>query len=67
MSSLRVAARGIKPLVLRLDRHTGAVLRQLRHGVEHVLNERAMPWVQSSMAVDVVSEVQRMVAARRVV
>ena len=67
MSVLSLAARAIEPLVVSLHRHAGAVLRRVRHDVEHVLHARTLSRLRSSVAVDVVSAMRGLVAASRLV
>ena len=66
MSALRVAAITVQPLVLRRPRHA-RVVRRLRHCLEHVRDRRTMSRLQPSVALDVVSPMRRVVAARRLV
>ena len=66
MSALRVAAITVQPLVLRRPRHA-RVVRRLRHCLEHVHDRRPMSRLQPSVALDVVSRLRRVVAARRLV
>jgi hypothetical protein len=61
---MRVAAGCIEPLVLRVGRHAGALLQQLRHGVEHILDEGAVPRVPPPVALDVMSQVLTVVPAQ---
>jgi len=67
LPTLRVAARCVEPLVLRLGRHAWTVLRELRHGVEYVFNPRTLPRLPASMAVDIVPAMQSVVETRGVV
>jgi hypothetical protein len=60
---MRVAAGCVEPLVLRLGRHTRTLLRELRHGVEHVLDEGPLSWLSTSVAMDVVLAVLAVVPA----
>src|SRR5262245_25028413 len=54
-------------MVLCVRGHARASLQRLRSGLEYVHNRRPMSRVQPPMAIDVVSELRRVVAARRLV
>ena len=41
-------------MVVQLHRYPGAALRCLRYVLEHVLNERPLPWLPPSVAMDLV-------------
>ena len=67
MSAVQLEAVAGQPVGLLLGRHTRAVLPIVRHVVEHVPNARPLSRVRSPVEVDVVSQLRRMVAARRLV
>src|SRR6185436_12564470 len=67
LSAVRVAAGLDEPLVLRSVSVAGAVLPRMRHDLEYVLDTWTMPRVRSSLALDVVSQLRRLVAARGLV
>ncbi len=67
MSALRLATLRLEPLVLRLSPDSRTVLSGVWHGVEHFLDPWTLSRLQPPMAVDLVSTVWRVVAARSLV
>src|SRR5919106_4416181 len=67
MPALQLAPLALEPLVLRLWRHSRAVLRRVRHGVEHIFDTGALPWLQPPVAVDVMSPMRYVVVTQRLV
>jgi hypothetical protein len=60
---VRLASFTVERLDLQLQRDARAVLQIMRHGVEYVFHGGTLSRVRPSVAVDVVSAVQPMVAA----
>jgi hypothetical protein len=54
MSAVRMAAVTFEPMVLRFGRWSRASVQELRHGVEHIRDARAMSRMHASMAMDFV-------------
>ena len=67
MSALRMEAVGFEPVVLRFGGGSRAAVPELRDGVEHVRDAWSMSRLQASVAMDIMSPVPRVVAARRLV
>ena len=67
VSSLRLASVGIECLDVHRARDARAVLRRLRHRMEHLHHTRRLPGLQPPVAVDVVPPVRGLVAPRRLV
>ena len=55
MSAMFLAAKAVECLVLRVHRHTGAVLRRLWHRMEHVFYAGPMSRLWAPVEVDDVS------------
>lgn len=62
-----LAAEPIVHVVLQRVRHAGAALPVVWDRLEHVPDARPVPRVHASLAVDIVSQLRRMVAPRRLV
>ena len=62
-----VAAVACEPLGVFFGWNPRAVLRKLRHGMEHVCDWGALSGLSASVAVDVLSSLRGMVAAHRLV
>ena len=67
MSALRVAAGRVESMDVLEWSRTGTPVRVLRHLVEHIHDTRQVPWLCAPVAMDVLSELRRMVTARRLV
>ena len=67
MSSLSLAAASVEPLVLFLRRYSGTAVRCVRYVMEHVFNQGALPWLQSSVAMDIVPAMRAVVVTCRLV
>ena len=62
-----LASVGLEPLVVRMCGNAGTVLRVVRHGLEHLFDARPVSRVRSSVEMDVVPALRRMVPARGLV
>jgi hypothetical protein len=67
MPTLQLAPVALKPVVLYLCRHSRAALRGVRDCMEHILDSGALPGLQPSVALDVMSAMWPVVPARRLV
>ena len=67
MPELQLAPLPFEPLVLSLCRHSRAVLRRVRHGVEHIFDTGVLPWLQPPVALDLVSSMWPVVVTQRLV
>jgi hypothetical protein len=63
MPAVRLASFTVERMDLQLSGDAGAVFQIMRNSMEHVFHEGTLSRVQPSVAVDVVSAVQSMVAA----
>ena len=63
MPGVLVAAVLGQPLVLRLHRESGASVRRMRNGLEHVLHKGPLPRLPSPLDLDVVLAVSQILAA----
>lgn len=64
MSALRMATACVEPLELLFDAQPRTVLRGVRHGMEYVPDPGTLPRLQSPVAMDVMSSMSSVVAAR---
>jgi hypothetical protein len=67
VSALRLAADGVKPVVLQRERYSRAAVQGMRHDLEHVFHARTMSGVQPPVDLDVVPRVSSAVVTRRLV
>src|SRR5688572_1171505 len=67
MSALQLAPVGFEPLVMRVCRHSRAVLRGMWNGVEHICDGGTMPGLRPPVAVDLMSSMSSVVATQRLV
>jgi hypothetical protein len=67
LPAVSLAAGRLECVVLRRHRHSRVVHGRMRHALEHVHHARAMSGLRASMALDDLSSMRRMVAARRLV
>jgi hypothetical protein len=64
MSIVPLASNSFEPLELQFDAQSRAALQRMRDGVEHVFDQRPLPWLQSPVAVDILSSMSPVVVAR---
>jgi len=67
LPAVQLASVAVEPLVLQLPRNPRAVVPGMRHGLEHVFDRWPLPRMQPPLAVDLVSPLRPVVAARRLV
>jgi hypothetical protein len=67
MSSMRMATARFEPLELPFDAQSRTVLRRVRHGMEYIPDQGTMSGLQPSVAMDIVSPLSPVVAARGLV
>jgi hypothetical protein len=60
---MRMATSRIEPLVLFTNAVARGLLWWMRHGVEYVLDPRALSWLPVPMALDEMPPLRRLVAA----
>jgi hypothetical protein len=63
MPALCMAARAFEPLVVRAHVLSRTTVPGLRHGLEYLCDSWSLPWMQSPMELDLVSEMPGMVVA----
>ena len=67
MPTVRMAARGVEPVVLRFGGRARAAVQELRDRLEYLRHERALPRVRASVAMDIVPALSAVVVARGLV